>query len=74
MGDCQITFGDIKAVENCPCDLCKKFRELKIGIPYSLNEQELNEECKRLAEVAEYWQKKYYEVVPPHQPSKLDDL
>lgn len=31
-------------------------------------------ECNRLSEVATYWQKKYYEVVPPQQPVKLDNL
>lgn len=36
--------------------------------------EELNEECKRLAGIAEHWQNKYYELNPPIQPSKLDNL
>lgn len=36
--------------------------------------QEWHDECERLAGLAEYWQKKYYEVVPPQQPAKLDNL
>ena len=39
-----------------------------------LSYKELQEECKRLAGVAEFWQNKYYELNPPHQPIKLDNL
>ncbi len=39
-----------------------------------MNEIELLEECKRLAGVAEYWQQKYYDLNPPTQPIKLDNL
>jgi hypothetical protein len=30
------------------------------------------EECERLAQVGETWQKKYYELNPPRQPVRLD--
>lgn len=46
---------------------------------YSVEEvkEQLSEamaECERLAEIASHWQNKYYELNPPHQPKKLDNL
>lgn len=35
---------------------------------------ELNEECKRLAGIAEHWQTEYYKLNPPRQPGKIDNL
>jgi hypothetical protein len=34
--------------------------------------KEAMEECERLAQVGETWQKKYYELNPPRQPVRLD--
>lgn len=32
------------------------------------------EECKRLAKIADFWQKKYYELESPQLPGKIDNL
>ena len=36
--------------------------------------KECLEECERLANVADFWQKEYYKVCPPHQNPKIDNL
>lgn len=40
----------------------------------TLSYEELQKECNRLAGIAEYWQNKYYELNPPFQRPKLDNL
>lgn len=58
------------------CDVTKAMTEYSSILSKEKDRiiNDYKEECDRLAGLVDFWQKKYYELNPPQQPLKIDNL